>query len=83
MTNDDDVVRPGVLDIADERVDLVGDGHLPQVPGLAPPSRHVEGEQRSLWRLPMNFVDGEVPRIGGESAAVHENQRGQCHGGPP
>jgi hypothetical protein len=44
MTNDDDVLQPGALDVADERVDKVGDGHLPQVTGFVPPSRHVEGE---------------------------------------
>jgi hypothetical protein len=31
----------------------------------------------------MDFVDGELPRIGGEPATVHENQSGQCHRAPP
>jgi hypothetical protein len=43
MTNNGDVLQPGALNVADERGDIVGDGHLPQVSGLVPPSRHVEG----------------------------------------
>jgi hypothetical protein len=44
MTDDDDVLQPGTFNVADERVDMVGDGHLPQVSGLVSPSRHVEGK---------------------------------------
>ena len=44
MTDEDDVLQPGALDVADERVDKVGDGHLPQVSWLVTPSRHVEGK---------------------------------------
>jgi hypothetical protein len=28
----------------------------------------------------MDLFDDEAPRIGGHSASVHEDQRGQCHG---
>jgi hypothetical protein len=31
----------------------------------------------------VDLLDGQLPRIGGESTPVHKNQIGQCHGGPP
>jgi hypothetical protein len=40
MTNDDDVLNHGALDVADERVDIVGDSHLSQVSRLAPTTRN-------------------------------------------
>jgi hypothetical protein len=51
-------VHAGILDICDERVDIVGDAHLPQV---VSPSRHVEGEHGQLRCQPVDLVDGELP----------------------
>jgi len=43
MANDDDVLQPGGLDVANQRFDEISDRHLPQVSGLASPARHVGG----------------------------------------
>src|SRR5271163_3460358 len=73
--------QPGAFDIAGKRLDIVGDSHLPQVAGLVPPSRHVEDKHGQVRCQPMDLFDDEAPRIGGHSASVHEDQRGQSHGG--
>ena len=62
MANDDDVVHPGAFDVADERGDLVGDGHLPQVSGLVPPSWHVEIHQFRIEARQVGYrVSFEAP----------------------
>jgi hypothetical protein len=79
MTDDDDVLQPGTLDVADERVDEVGDGDLSEVSGLVTPAGQIDREHGQLRCQPLNLGDGEIPGICGEAAAMHEDQSRQCH----
>jgi hypothetical protein len=79
MSDDDDVVEPGDLDVGDHRLHPVGDGKRPQVAGLTSPPRQIDGEHREFWCLPVDFVDREVPAVSSVHAAVDKHERRQRH----
>ena len=74
MTDDDDVVEPCGLDIGDYGVHRVGDCQGPQIPWLASSPWQIYGEHREFWCLPADFVDGEVPAVGGVHRTVDKHQ---------
>jgi hypothetical protein len=83
MSDKTEVARPGALDIVDDRFHEVGDGNREEVAGLAAPTRQVDREHGHLGCPPVDFVDGEPPRVAGKSTTVDEHEGGQGHRGTP
>ena len=73
MRDDHDVVQSGIVDVGNHRGNPLGDGGGLQLPGLAAPTGHVNREHLQLWCLPVDFIDGELPAVGDEPAAVDED----------
>src|SRR3979490_2456640 len=79
MTNDDNVVQPGSLDVADDGCDPVRDRERPQVAWLAPAPWQVNGEHGEIRFQPAEFVDGQGPAVTRVATARDDYKRGECH----